>query len=123
LPPADAAVIESRGPKMDLPCAVKPVAPELGPDFDFHRGYEVNVPLRSLTGSRNVLTFIFRVTPEDRPEEAVHLSQTWEVPAIEDAATGVAELRGAFVLGEGTYQINWLLRDQTGEFRSAGWQL
>src|SRR3954447_10420657 len=71
LVPDDAAVLESHQTRTDLPCVVQPVAPRLGFDLKFHSGYDVTVPLQALAGQGSSLTAIFRVTPEERPDDPV----------------------------------------------------
>src|SRR5690348_676074 len=80
----DAAVLESQDVRKDLPCTVTPVKPALGFDLKFHAGYEVSVPLRELAGSENTLTMLFRLTPENRKDEPIYLTQKYTVPLIED---------------------------------------
>src|SRR5438552_4327224 len=69
---SDAAILESRETRKDLPCTVTPVKPQLGFDLKFHSGYEVVVPLKELAGSENQLLMVFKVTPEERPDEPVY---------------------------------------------------
>ena len=64
---SDAAILEARDTRKDLPCTVTPVKAQLGFDLKFHSGYEVSVPLKELAGSENQLTMVFKVTPETRP--------------------------------------------------------
>src|SRR5713226_763760 len=82
----DAAILEAQEPRKDLPCGVNQIKPQLGFDMKFHAGYEVSVPLRELSGSEDLLTTIFRVTPENRPDEPVYFSQRTTVPSIEPDA-------------------------------------
>ena len=102
----DAAILEAQEVRKDLPCMVTPVKPVLGFDLKFHAGYEVSIPLRELAGSQNLLTMIFRVTPANRRDEPVYLSQRVSVPEIEDNARGEAYLQGTFDLGEGNYHLD-----------------
>ncbi len=118
----DLAVLTLREPRQDLPCTVVPVKPALGFDLRFHGGYEVSIPLRELAGSENVLTMIFRVTPESRQDQPAYFIQRVRVPPIEPDAKGDAYLQGAFDLGEGRYQVDWLMRDRSERFCSFYWQ-
>jgi hypothetical protein len=117
----DAAVLESQDPRKDLPCTVTPVRPVLGFDMKFHAGFEVSVPLRELAGSEDLLTMIFRVRPENRPEEVTYFSHKYSVPAIEQDAKGDAYLTGTFDLGEGKYHVDWLMRDRSERVCSSYW--
>lgn len=117
----DSAILESKEPRRDLPCTVTPIKPEIGFDLKFHSGYEVSVPLKDLAGSENLLTMVFRVTPANRPDDPVYFSQRVSVPAIEEDAKGDAYLQGFFDLGEGTYHVDWLMRDRTERICSFYW--
>jgi hypothetical protein len=117
----DSAILEARDKRQDLPCAVTPIKPMLGFDMRFHAGYEVSIPLRELAGSEDLLTTIFRVTPENRPEETVYFSQRTKVPPIEEDAKGDAYLQGGFDLGEGKYKVDWLMRDRSERVCSSFW--
>lgn len=120
---ADSAVLESQEPREDLPCTVTPVKPVLGFDLKFHAGYEVSIPLKELSGSQNLLTMIYRVSPDNHPDEPVYMSQRVNVPNIEDDAKGDAYLQGSFDLGEGQYHVDWLMRDRTERVCSSYWEM
>ena len=119
----DAAVLESQEVRKDLPCTVTPVKAALGFDLKFHAGYEVTVPLRELAGAENTLTMMFRLTPENRKEEHVYLTQKYTVPPIEEDAKGDAYLQGTFDLGEGKYHVDWLMRDRSERVCSFYWDV
>jgi hypothetical protein len=93
----------------------------LGFDLRFHAGYEVNVPLKELAGSENMLTVIFRVIPEGK--EPSFFTQRIRVPSIEDDAKGEAYLSGNFDLGEGKYHLDWLMRDRAERVCSFYWDV
>ncbi len=119
----DAAVLESQDPRKDLPCTATSVKPTLGFDLKFHAGYEVSVPLKELAGSQNLLTMIFRVTPQAHKDEPVYMSQRVNVPAIEEEAHGDAYLQGSFDVGEGKYHVDWLMRDRAERVCSSYWDI
>jgi len=121
LVPTDAAILESHEQRTDLPCSVKPVSPQLGFDLALHSGYDLTVPFRELAGNGNGLVAIFRVTPKDHPDKAVYFSQKWMVPPVAEDVKGTVDLHGGFVLGEGKYQVEWLMRDRVERFCSAHW--
>ncbi|MGH9718825.1 MAG: acetyltransferase [Bryobacteraceae bacterium] len=118
----DMAVLEAQEARKDLPCTVNPVKPFLGFDLKFHAGYEVLVPLRELSGAEDLLTMIFRVTPENKKDEPVYFSQRINVPSIEPDAKGNAYLQGSFDLGEGKYHVDWLMRDRSERVCSFYWE-
>lgn len=118
---SDRAVLEAGEPRKDLPCAVVPDKPILGFDLRFHAGYDVTVPLRELAGGENLLTILFRVTPEDQKEEPRYFIQKVRVPPIEEDQKGEAFLQGAFDVGEGKYHVDWLIRDRSERVCSSYW--
>jgi len=118
---SDAAILEAGEARKDIPCTVTPVKPQLGFDLKFHAGYDVMVPLKELAGSDNQLTMVFRVYPDHKPEEAAYFSQHWSVPAIDEDASGNAQLSGTFDVGEGQYHVDWLMRDRSERVCSQSW--
>jgi hypothetical protein len=120
---SDAAILESQESRKDLPCTVTPTKPLLGFDLKFHSGYEVSIPLKELAGDGNQLTMIFRVIPEAHPDDPVLLSQRVVVPEIDEDAKGDAYLQGTFLVGEGKYHVDWLMRDRGEQICSSNWQI
>ncbi len=118
---SDAAILEAREIRKDVPCTVTPIKPVLGFDLKFHAGYDVSIPLKDLAGSDNLLTTVFRVAPDQKPDDAVYFSQRWSVPMIESDAGGNAVLSGTFDVGEGKYHIDWLMRDRAERICSFNW--
>jgi len=115
------AILEVPEPRADLPCTVVPVKPQLGFDLRYHAGYEVTVPLRDLAGAENMITVLFRVIPADRKDEPLYLTQRVRVPSIEEGAKGDAFFQGVFDVGQGSYHVDWLLRDRSERVCSSYW--
>jgi hypothetical protein len=122
LMPADEGILELGESRTDLPCRIRPVNPELQFDFSFHPSYDLEIPLRELAETKSI-TAVFRVIPEGRPEEAVHFRQKWTVPELPDKPAGSVHLRGEFVVGEGEYRVDWLMRDDSERYCSASWRV
>jgi hypothetical protein len=125
-PPAivisDLAVFEAHEPRNDLPCTVDPSKPVLGFDLRFHAGYQIMVPLKELAGDDNLLTVLFRVTPQKEGESPVYFQQRIHVPSIDEDAKGDAFLQGSFDLGEGRYKIDWIMRDRLERVCASNWE-
>lgn len=117
----DLAVLEAGEPRKDLVCTVTPEKPTLGFDLRFHAGYQVTIPLRDLAGGENTLNILFRVEPQNHPDQPIYFAQHIRVPAIEEDAKGDAFLQGAFDLGEGNYHVDWLMRDRSERVCSFYW--
>jgi hypothetical protein len=117
----DLAVFESGEVRKDLACTVTPAKPLLGFDLRFHAGYDVTIPLKELAGSENSLNILFRVAPQNHPDQPIYFTQHIRVPKLEDEAKGDAFLQGGFDLGEGNYHVDWLMRDRTERVCSFTW--
>src|SRR5208282_1016805 len=117
----DLAVMEAQDVRKDLACTVTPAKPVLGFDLRFHAGYDVSVPLKELSGTENKLTILFRVTSSGHKDDPVYFAQHIHVPSIEDDAKGDANLGGIFDLGEGSYHVDWLMRDRSERVCSFYW--
>jgi len=120
--PSDQTILEAGDPRSDLACTVTPQKTQLGFDLRFHSGYDVTVPLHELAGSDNLLSILFRVQPTDHPDEAVYFEQRVHVPPVSDDASGEATLQGSFDVGEGTYDVAWMMRDRAEHVCASFWQ-
>jgi hypothetical protein len=119
----DSAVLDAEEPRKDLPCTVTPVKPVLGFDLRFHSGYDIATPLRELAGEGDTLTVVFRVTASGAPDSPAYFFQRFSVPDIEADASGDAYLDGGFEIGEGSYHIDWMMRDRMERVCSSGWDV
>ena len=117
----DIAILEADEIRKDLPCSITPAKPALGFDLKFHSGYDVTVPLKELAGADNLLTVLFRVTPENHKDDPAYFSQKIRVPSLEEDARGDAYLQGFFDLGEGAYHVDLLMRDRAERICSTFW--
>lgn len=119
----DGPILDSGETKKDLPCTVTPVKPVMGFDLRFHSGYDIQIPLRELSGNGDLLTIIFRVTSAAAKDSPVYFAQRYNVPAIDDDASGDAYLAGGFDIGEGDYHVDWLMRDRIERVCSSNWDI
>jgi hypothetical protein len=119
--PTDMAIFEGGENRKDLACTVTPDKPVLGFDLRFHTGYQISVPLKELVGSDNVLNILFRVAPANRKDDYIYFMQRFHVPAIEEDAKGDAILQGVFDVGEGSYHVDWLMKDRAERVCSYTW--
>lgn len=114
----DESILETKEARRDLACTVKPEKPALGFDMKFHSAYTVTVPFSDLK-SESRLTVIFRVTPESGEPE--YFRQRMSTGPIAPEAKGEGGFKGVFLLGEGTYQVDWLMRDIAGRVCTQFW--
>lgn len=121
--PSDLAILEAGQDRKDLPCAVNQRKPDLGFDLRFHAGFDVTVPLAELVGDSQLLTVVFRVTPTAAGDHAASFSQHFTVPTIAEDAKGDALLQGVIDLGEGSYHVDWLMRDRDERVCATSWDI
>jgi hypothetical protein len=121
--PSDMAILESSEKRTDIPCTVTEQDPEVGFDLHFHAGYEVTIPMQQLAGSGDLLTVVFRVYPQNDRAHTSYFVQHFHVPEIEDTAKGEAVLQGGIDLGEGSYHVDWLMRDRAERICSSNWDI
>jgi hypothetical protein len=117
----DSAILEAGEVRKDLPCVVVPSKPFLGFDLKFHAGYDVSIPLKDLAGTDNLLTILFRVTPESHKDQPTYFTQRIRVPALDDDAKGDAYIEGSFDVGEGPYHVDLMMRDRAERVCSFYW--
>ena len=96
---SDSTILDAKEPRKDLPCSVTPGKPELGFDLKFHASYDVSIPMKDLNGGEDLLTMVFRVTPDSHPDDPVYLMHRIAVPKLDPKAGGDAVLGGSFVVG------------------------
>jgi hypothetical protein len=121
--PSDLAILEAGQERKDLPCTVTQRKPDLGFDLRFHGGFDVSIPLQELAGDGQLLTVVFRVRPDDNPQHPSYFVQHFTVPTIEEDAKGEATLQGVIDMGEGSYHVDWLMRDRDERLCSSSWDV
>ncbi len=120
----DLAVLDARTPRSDLHCSVVHIKPELGWDFTFHTGYQAAFSLRDLAGETNEVTILFRVFPQEHPDDATYMVQKLRVPRLnEQNSQGRIEFPGVFTLGEGKFHVDWLAREKEGRVCATSWDV
>ena len=119
----DWSILQLREPRTDLPCKVTSVQPQLRFDFRFRSGYTVTFDMSEFEGLDDVLTIIVRVIPAAPNTTPVYFSQRLSVPAVDPGATGIVSLNGWFDIGQGAYQVDWLMRDRAEHVCAAFWKI
>jgi hypothetical protein len=103
-----------------LHCSFTPERPALHYDLQFHTGYSIGIPLGQFSGSGREVTVLLRVTPEGG--DSVYLGRTEGLPKV-PAGKFEGELVGDFVVGEGAYGVDSLVRDESSVLCSGKWRL
>jgi hypothetical protein len=110
---SDLEVLEARKIRKDLACKVTPNKPE--------KSRSVSIPLNELSGHENQLTILFSVIPYLSKDKPSYFIQHIHVPEIDDDAKGDVNLRRMVDLGEGSYHVDWLMRDRRERVCSFYW--
>lgn len=118
----DIAILEAGAPRKDLNCTLMPDQAFLGFDLKFHTGYEVWLPLGEIAGAGGTLSILFRVTAKGGNGWPVYFGEKLVVPPIADTRGGI-HLSGTFDVGEGSYHVEWLMRDHRGRLCPASWDV
>ena len=106
-----------------LRCEVTPIKPTLNYGFRFQAGYVVRIPLTQYFGTGNRLTVLSRVTPKNG--KSAYFAQSMSLPPIPDDAPNkkdqIIETGGNFLMGEGQYEVEWMLADNSGRVCRKKW--
>ena len=121
--PSDMTIFESSDSRKEIPCTVTPRKTDLGFDLRFHTGFDVLLPLNEVAGEGGMLTVVFRVVSQASREDPSYFVQHFNVPTVADDAKGDALLQGEINVGEGTYHVDWLMRDRTERICSSSWDV
>jgi hypothetical protein len=101
-----------------LRCEVHPVRPALTYHLQLQAGYVVDVPSKQFAGSGHSLNVLLRVTPEGH--ESVYLGMSGPVTYTPVDKVN-AEVKGSFVVGEGAYAAEALVKDDAGRACYSQW--
>jgi len=109
----------------DLPvsCDVMPIKPLLNFGFRFQAGYVARVPMNQYRGAGHAWTMITRVTPVDGSRAPFYFGDRRRLPPVPPQTKETFQVTGGFLLGEGKYQIDWKLTDDSGRVCSHRWTI
>ncbi len=102
-----------------LDCQVEATRPYLNFGFRFQAGYYFTASLKQFFGPGHRLNVVARVTPQGG--EPVYLGQGFDLPPV-PKTNQVIEVSGGYLLGEGEYQVDWLLFDERTRACRKSWK-
>jgi hypothetical protein len=106
-----------------LQCEIAPIAPALTFSSRLQAGYLARVPLNQYRGAGHWISALIRVTPRQFTEKrSFYLLRTFDLPDVPNTDL-TAQLAGVFLVGDGHYQSNALLFDDTHRICRADWQI
>ena len=100
---------EAVPPNPGLRCEITPVHPDLDYSLRFRTGYIVAFPLNQIGGAGHRLEALVRVSPEHG--KAVYLASEENLPEV-PVTKAPGEFTGTFLVGEGKYNVELLVRDE-----------
>ena len=104
-----------------LQCHVVPLHPVLDFGFRFQTGYIVRVPMNQYFGPGHQWAAVTRITPD--PNGApTYLATRYRLPSVPKTDIEL-EVGGGFVVGEGSYHVQWKMYDETGRTCRAAWTI
>jgi hypothetical protein len=111
---------EPRPGEEALHCELTPLKPALDFTFRFQSVFFVKVPLALYAGSGHFWTILIRAIPDGG--EPVYFRTNIRLPEIPKTKVE-AEIGGGFVMGEGRYDVQWLLADDSGRVCRKKWSV
>jgi hypothetical protein len=104
------AIFDPTPGEATLRCEVTPIRPTLNFSFRFQAGYRVMVPASLVQGKGHRWTVLTSITPQAENAKPVYLASIQNLPEIPKTSTQLG-FSGGFLLGEGVYDVNWVLID------------
>jgi hypothetical protein len=114
--------LERQADEKPLRCEVTPIKPSLNFGFRFQAGYVAHVPMNQYSGPGHGWAMLTRITPESGGRQPVYLASRVGLPPIPKTKVDV-EVGGGYLLGEGRYDVNWALLDDTGRICRGSWRV
>jgi hypothetical protein len=103
-----------------LKCQFSSVPPALNFSLRFQTGFSVKVPLSQFHGNGHGWDVLLRVTPYIGAP--VFLTASEKLPDVPDTNIG-GEFTGTFVVGEGAYQVDAMLKDDAKRVCKSAWRI
>jgi hypothetical protein len=110
---------ESPQPAATLDCQFTPVRPALDFSFRFQSGYMMRTPLSQFEKGHG-WAVLLKVKPATG--EPAYLLHTFDLPGI-SSANSIGEVAGGFLVGEGNYQVQAIVRDDQDRQCRAQWDI
>jgi hypothetical protein len=105
-----------------LRCEVTTIKPSLNFSFRYMSGYVVTVPMNQYLGSGHRWIVLTRITPEGGARKPVYLISRMALPQV--PKTNVeARVGGGYLLGEGVYDVRWMILDDAGRLFRKSWRV
>jgi hypothetical protein len=114
------ALFDRQPGEAEFRCDVTPLRPALNYSFRFQAGYRMDTPARLFPGKGHVLVISIRITPRGGDRQPVYLTTTRRLPEI-PPSKALLESGGSYLIGEGQYDVAWVMRDEQGRICRKNW--
>lgn len=112
--------LESGVGERPLACTVTPIKPALNFSFRIQAGFIVRVPMGQFFGSGHGWVTLIRVTPREGDRRPVYFGMRMILPNVPKTKVEI-ETAGGYLLGEGTYDVRWMMIDEQGRSCHKDW--
>jgi hypothetical protein len=103
-----------------VPCEVTPMRPSLNYSFRFQAGYRASISARHFQGKGHAWSVLARITPQAEGSEPVYLISVQRLPEVPKSKAELV-FGGSFLLGEGSYDVSWILHDDQNRVCRKRW--
>ncbi len=105
-----------------LECTVTPMKPALNYAFRIQAGYIVRVPMNQFEGPGHGWIVIVRITPQEGDRKPIYLGTRTPLPDVPKNKVEI-EIGGGYLLGEGKYDVRWMLMDDQDRVCHKDWTI
>jgi len=114
--------LETQAGEKPLRCEVTPIKPSLNFGFRFQAGYVVRVPMNQYSGAGHGWIILTRITPDGGGRQPVYLAGSVRLPPVPKTKVEL-EVGGGYLLGEGRYQVKWVMFDDADRVCRGSWRV
>lgn len=114
-------LLESNKPDT-LSCDLREIDPWLNFAFRWHAGYRVEFPLGQFPPEPSGVRVVFRVKPVSG-DGGYYFWQDFNIPAGARAPRQYGRVNGGYFLGEGNYEVAWMMLDGNGRSCRKRWDV
>jgi hypothetical protein len=114
------AAFDAAGAAPALKCQFTSEAAALNYGLRFETSYLLELPMNQFHGAGHGWDVLLRVTPQGR--EPVFLTASEALPEV-PATSVTGEFAGKFVVGEGSYSVDAILKDDAGRVCKSAWRI
>jgi len=117
-----AAWFDPKPGESTLRCVITPSHAVLNYGFRYQAGFRAEVAANQFQGDGHGWTVLTRITPRAEGARPVYLRSFMRLPHVPKTNAQLF-FGGSYLLGEGSYDINWVLRDDQSRVCRKNWHI